>query len=411
MGLKKLGKKMGTINAFDEKPACFICGSTENLTKTECCGHWICDDESEYVPFSYQSNSCYRNHRKYTLCGHHHAEEHKGHWKNCKKCKDDFKNQMELYVDFGTNEYNYETLDKIPEVKPTYCSKCNRKINLTQDVYAMQGGKYICEFCTDTPLPFSLKDPSGLKYLQSEEVFSEDYDDDDYDNNEYFGEDRPARLSYTNVDMVPQKSLYRFEELYDMLDQFGEKVSGMEFAFACMDLMVSLCVQYPDEICRGNAKGWAAGIVHALGIVNFLNDKSLETHVPVSDMYGFFGASNSTMLSRSKFIRDEFGMFPMDPLWSMPSVMLENPLLWTVEIDGIMVDLSQKSEEEQKKAVAKGLIPMTYNELKSKVYEQLAKINEMCEQERAEFEAENETIIESEDRSSTIKFTDHQKKK
>ncbi len=404
MGLKKLGKKMGSVNSSDTQPACFICGCTENLTKTECCDHWICDDESEYVPFSYKRNSCYHNHRKYTLCGHHHAEGHKGHWKNCQKCKDDFKNQMEVYIDFGTNEYNYETLDKKPEVKPTYCSKCNRKIHLTQDVYVMQGGKYICEFCTDTPLPFSLKNPSDLKYLRPEEDFSDDFDD-------FFEEDRPARLTYTDFDKVPQKAINRFEELYDMLNQFGKKCSGMEFAFVCLDLMVSLCIQFPDEICRGNAKGWAAGIVHALGIVNFLNDKSLETYVPVSDMYGFFGASNSTMLSRSKFIRDEFDMFPMDPLWSMPSVMLENPLLWTVEINGILVDLSQKSEEEQRKAVAQGLIPMTYNELKSKVHEQLAKMKDMCDQEIVELESENENIIETQDTGSTIKFTDHIKKK
>lgn len=31
---------------------CGLCGSTKNLTKTECCGNWICDDEDEYVLFS-----------------------------------------------------------------------------------------------------------------------------------------------------------------------------------------------------------------------------------------------------------------------------------------------------------------------------------------------------------------------
>lgn len=27
------------------KPRCGLCGKTKNLTKTECCGNWICDDE------------------------------------------------------------------------------------------------------------------------------------------------------------------------------------------------------------------------------------------------------------------------------------------------------------------------------------------------------------------------------
>jgi len=63
------------------KPKCGLCGKTTNLTKTECCGQWICDDEDQYVPFSYARNSCYRNHRLYTLCGYHYAEGHPGDWK------------------------------------------------------------------------------------------------------------------------------------------------------------------------------------------------------------------------------------------------------------------------------------------------------------------------------------------
>lgn len=56
---------------------CGLCGKTKNLTKTECCGSWICDDEHEYVMFSSDRNSCSRNHRRYTLCGYHHTLEGK----------------------------------------------------------------------------------------------------------------------------------------------------------------------------------------------------------------------------------------------------------------------------------------------------------------------------------------------
>ena len=43
-----------------DKPRCGLCGKTKNLTKTECCGNWICDDEHKYVMLSYARNSCYR---------------------------------------------------------------------------------------------------------------------------------------------------------------------------------------------------------------------------------------------------------------------------------------------------------------------------------------------------------------
>ena len=33
-------------------PRCGLCGKTKNLTKTECCHEWICDDDANYVMLS-----------------------------------------------------------------------------------------------------------------------------------------------------------------------------------------------------------------------------------------------------------------------------------------------------------------------------------------------------------------------
>ena len=66
---------------------CGLCGKTGKLVRTDCCGNWICDDEGEYVLFSYARNSCHRNHGRYTLCGYHHNEGHAGDWKDCSECR------------------------------------------------------------------------------------------------------------------------------------------------------------------------------------------------------------------------------------------------------------------------------------------------------------------------------------
>lgn len=44
------------ISSQDNQPKCELCGKNKNLTKTECCGNWICDDVDEYIPFSYARN-------------------------------------------------------------------------------------------------------------------------------------------------------------------------------------------------------------------------------------------------------------------------------------------------------------------------------------------------------------------
>ncbi|HXH81510.1 MAG TPA: hypothetical protein VNN07_01125 [Candidatus Tectomicrobia bacterium] len=116
------------------------------LTRTHCCGQWICDDEDKYVMFSYARNSCSRNHRRYTLCGYHSTEGHSGDWRDCRRCRKDF--DTEMYVYYGTNEYNFITLEKPPSYKPTLCRKCRSVIRLAEDAYTMRGKEYFCARCS-----------------------------------------------------------------------------------------------------------------------------------------------------------------------------------------------------------------------------------------------------------------------
>ena len=128
-------------------PKCGLCGKTKNLTKTECCEQWICDDEHKYKLFSYARNSCHRNHRRYTLCGHHYYEEHAGDWQTCQTCRKEI--QTELYVYYGTNEFNFVKLQNPPKFKPTRCAKCKKVISLGEDGYAISGNNYFCMECSN----------------------------------------------------------------------------------------------------------------------------------------------------------------------------------------------------------------------------------------------------------------------
>ncbi|MEL6137131.1 MAG: hypothetical protein AAFR42_06955 [Cyanobacteria bacterium J06628_6] len=97
--------------------------------------------------FSYAYNSCIRNHRRYMLCGIHHANEHEGDWQDCSECRDLY--ETELYVYFGTNEYNFEKLKNPPAYKPTRCVECNRIIRLAYEGHTMGQEGYTCEKCSN----------------------------------------------------------------------------------------------------------------------------------------------------------------------------------------------------------------------------------------------------------------------
>ena len=135
--------------AAKSKPKCGLCGKTKNLTKTECCDQWICDDESKYVMFSYARNSCHRNHRRLTLCAYHHTEGHSGDWTECVACRKAF--DTEDYVCYGTNEYNFRKFPNPPKFTPTHCAKCNCIIDRMHSGFVQSGGKYFCENCHELP--------------------------------------------------------------------------------------------------------------------------------------------------------------------------------------------------------------------------------------------------------------------
>lgn len=151
---KKSSKKTSRQKA---ERRCGLCGKTGKLTKTECCGNWICDDEANYQLFSYAHNSCSRNHRRYTLCGGHFSEGHAGDWQTCPKCRQC--GETEMYVYFGTNEYNFEVLLDPPAYEPTKCSSCGKVIILSNGGYSSGKDGYTCGKC------MVKKDPSMARFV------------------------------------------------------------------------------------------------------------------------------------------------------------------------------------------------------------------------------------------------------
>ncbi len=148
-GAQKKASPRVMANRAGTGPRCGLCGKARKLTRTECCGQWICDDEDQYILFSYARNSCFRNHRRYTLCGSHSSEGHKGGWQECERCREDF--PTEMYVYYGTNEYNFVKLENPPSYEPTLCATCGAVIRLAEDAYSLKGKSYYCERCSPMP--------------------------------------------------------------------------------------------------------------------------------------------------------------------------------------------------------------------------------------------------------------------
>jgi hypothetical protein len=137
-----MATKRKVKKSINNTKKCGLCGSsTKPLTKTPCCDNWICDDSADYVLFSYEKNSCYRNHSRYTLCAFHFNEKHHGKWQTCETCKNIFDDPN--YVDLGTNEFNFNVLEN-PKKIEIQCVHCGRVVNSLDKISYQTNKGYFC---------------------------------------------------------------------------------------------------------------------------------------------------------------------------------------------------------------------------------------------------------------------------
>jgi len=156
---------------------------------------------------------------------------------------------------------------------------------------------------------------------------------------------------------VPTEMQGRFDEITHLTDAFSQEYLNDEYASLCRQLTATLCRKRPSPLKQGKAAPWACGIIHALGMVNFLFDSSQTPHVSSSQITSSFNLSSSTMQAKSKHIRDLLSMYQMDPAWTLPSRIDENPLIWMLEVNGFIVDARHAPRAIQEEAFHKGLIP------------------------------------------------------
>ena len=145
-------------------------------------------------------------------------------------------------------------------------------------------------------------------------------------------------------------------QILELINTFCLNHLDEEYCELCEDLTWSAFEEdLPFE--KGRPAGWASGIVHAIGFINFLQDPSLSPYMTSAQLAEGFGVSQQTMLTKSKIIRDEFDLMQMDPDWCLPSLIGNNPLVWMLEIDGLIVDARTAPLEFQQEAYRLGLIP------------------------------------------------------
>ena len=142
-----------------------------------------------------------------------------------------------------------------------------------------------------------------------------------------------------------------------LIDQFCKEHLNEEYAVLCRKLAEKLGRKRPSPLLHGSPNAWASGIVRAVGGVNFLHDKSQTPYMRSTDIDHYLGTSPSSGAAKLAAIRKMFKMHQLDPNWTLPSRLEDNPMVWMLQVNGFMVDVRHAPREVQEIAFNKGLIP------------------------------------------------------
>lgn len=161
----------------------------------------------------------------------------------------------------------------------------------------------------------------------------------------------------THSERVPAALQEKFNAISQATDAFCDLRLNDDYKKMVRAALAALSRQRPSPLLKSKDNAWAAGVVHAVGMVNFLFDPSQTPTCTAPEIYAHFGVSSSTGLLRSKETRVALDMSQLSPEWTVAGNMDKNPLIWMLEINGVIVDVRQMPLEVQEIALAQGMIP------------------------------------------------------
>ena len=155
---------------------------------------------------------------------------------------------------------------------------------------------------------------------------------------------------------VPRKNRQIFEQIVKLTDAFCDAHLNENYKELCEHMAGAVCRTHLP-LGKSSTTAWAGGIVHAVGSVNFLHDPKRSPHMTSAELAEGFGISQESMIAKSKSIRDELDLMPLDPDWCLPELLVDNPLVWMLDVDGVEMDIRLAPREAQEQAYEMGLIP------------------------------------------------------
>jgi hypothetical protein len=156
---------------------------------------------------------------------------------------------------------------------------------------------------------------------------------------------------------VPKSVKPRFDTIVDLTEAVCRTHLTQEYAALARALAAALARKRPSPLMRGHCDTWACAVMYTIGAANFLFDPAQTPHVSSRELCALFGVSPSACAAKTREIRRIVDIGPLAPEWCLPSRLADNPLVWMIRVNGVVVDVRTMPRELQEQAYQLGLIP------------------------------------------------------
>jgi hypothetical protein len=156
---------------------------------------------------------------------------------------------------------------------------------------------------------------------------------------------------------VPKAMQEKYDEIVAISDAFCNEHLDEGYAALSRKMAATLARKRPSPLAKGRAKTWACGIVYTLGSINFLSDPNTQPYMRLEDVCEKMGVGKSTGSAKATEIRNMLDLFQFHPEWTVSGMVDQNPMIWFLSVDGLIVDIRREPREVQEVAYRQGLIP------------------------------------------------------
>ena len=135
------------------------------------------------------------------------------------------------------------------------------------------------------------------------------------------------------------------QELISLTGEFCDEYLDDEYKQLSEKLILKMKRKRQVPFLLGSANTWAAGVIYALGQINFLFDSDAEPHAAPSDIAEHFGVAKSTVGQKAKKIRDMCGLRYWAPEFSTQVMQDQNPFKRMSMVNGFLIIQSPEDDD------------------------------------------------------------------